>query len=89
MSAEESELLALIEGYTDDVRHPIVTDCSDWEKIPPALADFYSILPFPVESLVRTGPVLRVLTETIYCMGYERGKREKTITFHMIDEGEN
>jgi len=87
MNAEESKTLEILYQYRDDVRYPLVVDSTDWDgKIRPALDEILQIIPHGDPS--GTWNFLVTFMEAIYCMGYERGKREKTLTFHMI-EGEN
>jgi hypothetical protein len=74
--------------YPDAIRHPIVADSADWDRIGDALQGWHSsILVLPDE--VRACQTLRVLAEIIYIMGYERGKREAVIPqFVVYDEND-
>ena len=74
----------------DSERYPIIVDSHDWDNvITPALCAHGTMM-VPIvetsgfEGLVR---VERVLFETIYVMGYRRGKAERTpLTFKVAEE---
>jgi len=86
MNADESKVLELLRPYKDDVRHPLVVDCADWDdKIRPALAEMVYVIPYGDPSRMLNFFV--TLLETVYCMGYERGRQEKSIAFHVVETG--
>ena len=69
--------------FPDEKRHPIVSESEDWDElIIPALVSWSEALqqvskgarPDTIYMLI---PMLRVLTEIIYMLGYERGKHEQ------------
>lgn len=78
MKAKDEEAIMLtlrsfIKEFPDEKRHPIVDGCDDWDTIPIVLHAWGQGAK-PRELAV---PMLRVITEVIYCMGYERGKKER------------
>ena len=71
------------EKYPDEKRDPYIIDSSDWsETISPILTAWVTMLlqisigdnPTSVGMCV---PMLRVASEVIYILGYERGKKER------------
>ena len=69
--------------FPDEKRHPLVSESKDWdEDIIPALTAWVTGLlmvsegPRP-DTAYMLVPMLRVLAEAIYMLGYERGKREQ------------
>ena len=84
MNENESKVIELLNHYKDDVRYPLVVDCADWDdKIRPALDEVLQVIPHGDPS--GTWNFLVTFMEAIYCMGYERGKREETLTFQIIE----
>ena len=76
-------LLKLTEQFPDEKRDPVILDSQDWDMtISPAMTAGVTVLlqttmgekPDTAWMLV---PVLRIVTEAIYILGYERGKREQ------------
>ena len=67
------ESIALLEEYGDRA-HTLAMDNVDWDRIGNALLGWDMVSQFlPDEA--RAANTLRCLTEVIYAMGYERGKR--------------
>lgn len=69
--------------FPDKVRHPLVSESEDWDNIivPALIAWVTSLLqvsegPRP-DTVYMLVPLLRVLSEAIYMLGYERGKHEQ------------
>jgi len=86
----ESKLLDLFKDYKDDRRHPIVAESNDWKRLTPTLVEWG----MTVRTLANMGrldvdmvfPQLRVLMETAYVMGYERGRTERPMPTFMVAE---
>lgn len=69
--------------FPDERRHPVIAESKDWEEhIIPALVAWCGALqqvsegarPDTIHMLI---PMLRILTEAIYVLGYNRGKHEQ------------
>ena len=76
-------LLNLTKMFPNEKRDPVILDSKDWdESIIPALTGWVAGLlrvsegakPDTAYMLV---PMLRILSEAIYMLGYERGKHEQ------------
>ena len=81
----EEPYVRLLAEYTDDVRHPLIVDCEDWDmKIRPALEELSSLFPLP--TIAGWLSMMRVAIEVIYVMGYERGKREALMPTFVVAE---
>ena len=84
----------LLEQCSDSDRHPLIDESADWDKtITPGLVEFGTVmtsigLDAHAHELFLT---LRVLFETVYVLGYRRGKFEQTMpSFEVIpDETEH
>ena len=83
MDDQLSTLHRLGEMFPDEKRHPIVQESKDWEEhIVPASVEWCETLQQVLESgrpdtVWMLIPMFRVLSEIIYVLGYERGKREQ------------
>ena len=75
----QSPLISLL--MDDSERHPLVAESKDWDAIRPAIAEFIVMIP----ALTKAGPLtgfsnfVVTMMESVYVMGYKRGKRE-TVT---------
>lgn len=76
MSQNASAVIELMGRLTDAKRHPLVADCDDWDAISQALVEWGDLAGRSPRHYELCMPSLRVLVETVYCMGHERGKRE-------------
>ena len=75
----------LLTKFPDNKRHPLIAGSKDWDtEISPALYEFGELWgkPDPVSWLL----MMRVAIETIYMMGYERGKAEKPMLEFLVGE---
>jgi hypothetical protein len=77
LTNDNNYALELMRDFPDDVRHPLVAESRDWDKIVPAMTEWISLLENGSLTFENAGIILRVLTECIYVMGYNRGKNEK------------
>ncbi len=77
--------------YTDADRHHLVVECEDWKAIPAALIEWSAMFLMAAEGRVPMASAInchRVLVETIYVMGYERGKAERAMPTFLVAEEE-
>lgn len=75
----KSKVLSLFEEFPDDVRHPLIVENDDWEeRLTPALLELASLKGkgLDSETFYKT---LRIIIETSYVMGYQRGQNEKSL----------
>ena len=95
MMCKELEVYkGFMDEWPDGKRHRLVADCEDWDKITPALVSWGNMLGAAIGTqnanmILGLQPLNRCLIEAVYCMGYERGKRERAMPeFIVVEEHE-
>jgi hypothetical protein len=76
----------IIDEFTDAERHPLVAESADWDKIVPALKEL-GVVTAKVGLIEDTARCWRYLLETVYVMGYRRGKAAKPPEFVVAEDG--
>ena len=80
LSTEISKALQLMESLPDDKRLYLIAESKDWdETITPAIVEWATLLEDGRLEPEKAMVILRVLTECIYVLGYNRGKEEQNI----------
>ncbi len=76
----------ILQEFPDHIRHQIIVDSNDWEKIIPALFSLGGNFETGVLKMESFFIILRVFMECVYMMGYNRGKKEKMLNFIVAED---
>ena len=87
---EGSVTKQLFDDYPDSIRHPLIVESADWEKLTAALTEVGQVtdalLPSSNRKEFAIFRTLRVLAEIAYTMGYQRGRKTQDIELRVTEE---